>query len=150
VSERSFASIAREEVLAQTFERMASGESLAAIYRTPGFPTLRAFWKWLHNDPELQARYNAALTARSLHDAEELRALADEKPPMVETQFGAHMDAAFVAWKKLQVDTRKWELSKRHPKIYGDKLTHSNDPDNPIPPLVVIGPKSDDAAESTG
>ena len=42
--------------------------------------------------------------------------------------------------KRVRVDTRKWLLSKLAPKKYGDRTILSNDPDNPIPPLVVIGP----------
>jgi len=32
------------------------------------------------------------------------------------------IDAAWVNWKRLQLDTRKWALSKRVPKKYGDKV----------------------------
>jgi hypothetical protein len=34
--------------------------------------------------------------------------------------------------RRLQVDTRKWMLSKALPKIYGDKIIHSGDDENPV------------------
>ncbi len=40
---------------------------------------------------------------------------------------------------KLRVETRKWHLAKLLPKVYGEKMLVGSDPDNPIPPLVVIG-----------
>jgi hypothetical protein len=34
--------------------------------------------------------------------------------------------------RRLQVDTRKWLLSKALPKVYGDKIIHSGDDEDPI------------------
>lgn len=33
---------------------------------------------------------------------------------------------------RLRVDTRKWMLSKVLPKVYGDKMMHQGDPENPL------------------
>jgi hypothetical protein len=41
-------------------------------------------------------------------------------------------DWAAVQKHKLQVDTRKWLLSKLAPKKYGDKIEVSGDPANPL------------------
>lgn len=40
---------------------------------------------------------------------------------------------------RIEIDARKWFASKFLPKRYGDKLQHSNDPDNPMPaPNVTV------------
>ena len=41
-------------------------------------------------------------------------------------------DWAAVQKHKLQVDTRKWLLSKLAPKKFGDKLELTGDPDRPL------------------
>ncbi len=73
--------------------------------------------------------------------------LADQEPPKVATQFGEHIDQGYVAWKKQQIETRKWHLEKLRPKRYGARMLVGSDPDNPIPPLVVIGAKRGDGGD---
>ena len=48
------------------------------------------------------------------------------------------IDTGAVNLAKLQIDSRKWLLSKLRPEQYGDKLQHKNDPDNPINGTVVV------------
>ena len=40
--------------------------------------------------------------------------------------------------RKLQIDTRKWMLSKMLPKIYGDKLELTGDKENPLQTVTRI------------
>jgi hypothetical protein len=56
-------------------------------------------------------------------------AIADE--PVGNTDSGA-TDSGAVAKQRLQVDTRKWMLSKLAPRKYGDRLELAGDPKNPI------------------
>ena len=51
--------------------------------------------------------------------------------PVGSTDSGA-TDSGAVADKKVQIDTRKWLLSKLAPKKYGDKLELSGDKENPL------------------
>jgi hypothetical protein len=51
--------------------------------------------------------------------ADEILELADAPVPVLEN--GA-TDNALVRQRQLQVDTRKWFLSKLAPKVYGDRL----------------------------
>jgi hypothetical protein len=60
---------------------------------------------------------------------------------------GAGNEPGEVASARLRVDTRKWLLSKCLPKIYGDKVTHQGDQENPIQTagrieIVVVDPNS--------
>jgi hypothetical protein len=60
---------------------------------------------------------------------DELLEIADSEVP--ETGDGKK-DWQAIQKHKLQVDTRKWLLSKLAPKKYGDKLEVSGDPANPL------------------
>jgi hypothetical protein len=61
---------------------------------------------------------------------DETMRLADE-PPSTNPITGA-IDSASVAKQRLQVDTRKWLLSKLAPKKYGDRLEVAGDPTAPL------------------
>ena len=53
---------------------------------------------------------------------------------------------------RLQIDARKWALSKMFPKKFGDKTIHSGDADNPIQTtfsILNIDPLSDESNDST-
>lgn len=62
-------------------------------------------------------QYARVIELRTDADFEGLIDLVDESPQ--ETQYG--VDSAWVNWQRMRVDTRKWILSKRCPKKYGDK-----------------------------
>ncbi len=72
----------------------------------------------LRND-DLRERYEVALVARHYALADETLEIADE--PVGSLESGA-TDSGAVQKQRLQVDTRKWLLSKMVPKKYGDKL----------------------------
>ena len=52
--------------------------------------------------------------------ASEVLELADA-PPLTHPETGA-IDGAAVQWRRLQVESRKWLLSKIAPKRYGDRV----------------------------
>lgn len=84
--------------------------------------------KYAREDDSFGKQYARAMELRTDGDFEQLDALQAEQPQLGEKG----VDSAWVAWRKLQVDTLKWSLSKRVPKKYGDKLEHSGDPDRPL------------------
>lgn len=92
-------------------------------------PTRKSFFLWVAQDEELRARYESALFARSYVMVDELLEIADSEVP--ETGDGKK-DWQAIQKHKLQVDTRKWLLSKLAPKKYGEKLEVSGDPSNPL------------------
>lgn len=137
---------AREEVdvLTAIFHRVTEGQPASKACDAEGF-NLRTFWRRLAADKAVFDAYESALRARAHVFAEEITELSDERPPMVgDTNHQAgdaaspdgntRMDSAFVAWKKLQVDSRKWVISKLLPKKYADKLdlTHAGADGGPI------------------
>lgn len=87
------------------------------------------FNDWLNKDAALAGYYARAREDAIEHIADEAMRIADE--PIPTTQSGS-LDSAAVAKQKLQIDTRKWLLSKMAPKRYGDKLELSGDPASPL------------------
>lgn len=76
-----------------------------------------------NKDASFAEQYARAVQLRADHDFEALIDLADEKPAA--TLHG--IDSAWVNWQRLRIDTRKWALSKRNPKKYGDKTELTGD-----------------------
>lgn len=98
------------------------------------------FFRMLALDEQLAQRY---VRARAMS----LDAMAEEALRIADTVFDGEDDAVAVQKARLQVDTRKWFLSKLNPKKYGDKTIIGSDPDNPLPSMVIIAPKEDGSAK---
>lgn len=109
-----------EEVFADMLERIACGDSVRAICDEHGFPSRKTFYGWVLRNEDLRLRYETALVARHYALADETLEIADE--PVGSLESGA-TDSGAVQKQRLQVDTRKWILSKLVPKKYGDKIT---------------------------
>lgn len=77
------------------------------------------FLRAVDADPELSKQYARARQALVDKMADEILELADAPVPVLDN--GA-TDNALVRQRQLQVDTRKWFLSKLAPKVYGDRL----------------------------
>jgi len=84
---------------------------------------------WLNDDADLAADY--ARAREELHEfiAAEIVAIADAPVPSNEK---GGLDPGAIQKQRLQVDTRKWLLSKLAPKKYGDKIEVSGDANNPL------------------
>jgi len=87
------------------------------------------FYEWVNSDALLAERYAQARNSLIEHIASEAMAIADEPAALLPT--GA-IDSAAVQKQRLQIDTRKWLLSKLAPKKYGDKIEVSGDAENPL------------------
>ena len=87
------------------------------------------FIGWVGEDAELANNY-----ARAREDL--IERIANEVIELSDVDVGLQPDGkkdwAAVQKHKLQVDTRKWLLSKLAPKKYGEKLEVSGDPANPL------------------
>jgi hypothetical protein len=87
------------------------------------------FNDWLNDDAKLAADYARAREELIERMAQEVLDLSDSDVGMLPD---GKKDWAAVQKHKLQVDTRKWLLSKLAPKKYGDKIEVSGDPANPL------------------
>jgi len=130
----------RAQVSAKVLAGMRSGMSAFKACQVAGV-NQSTFNLWLNQDAELAAEY-----ARAREDliellANETMAIADQAFEEIEEQVVGKDGKPVVVKKKvpvdvqrarLQVDTRKWLLSKLAPKKFGDKLELTGDPDRPL------------------
>ena len=134
-------------VTAHICAELQKGRSLENICTTDeGMPTVAGFLKWVNTEPEVSKDYARAREIGYLMVADEIVALSDKTHEWVTVQEldpdgNPVFDEAgepvlkkvlmplnndVIAHKRVQIDTRKWMLSKMLPKIYGDKLTQEH------------------------
>ncbi len=118
----------QQEVSDKVIELMRGGLSCFNSCEAAGVPN-STFMLWVDQTPELTERY-----ARARHDlieklAAEAIAIADQPPPLTPD---GKVDNGAVQAMRLQVDTRKWLLSKLAPKRYGERVTLAGDEEAPV------------------
>ena len=108
-----------EETGGAICERLSEGESLRSICRDDGMPHVVTVLRWLGDDryTAFRIQYEEARAAGIEHKADEILEIADA--PV------SSGDSAAVAKQRLQIDARKWVLSKLAPKKYGDSAVLS-------------------------
>lgn len=92
-------------------EQIAHGKSLRAVCAEDDMPSTSTVCKWLNESQEFSEQYARARDRQADHYFEEIIEIADT----------VESDSAAVAKARLQVDARKWTLSKLAPKKYGEK-----------------------------
>src|SRR3954471_7786460 len=121
-------------------ERVGRGESVVGICASKDMPHEVTVYRWLA-DPEKQdfcRMYTRAREVAAERFADEMVGIADS------VRNGATSEDVQAA--RLAIDTRKWIASKHSPRKYGDKITHSGDPENPVKVItqisyVIVDPK---------
>jgi hypothetical protein len=108
----------RAEIAEKVIKAMDSGMSCFKACQQAGVP-MPTFMLWVGQDAELADRYAQARENFVERIAQEVMELSDVD--VGETPDG-RKDWAAVQKHKLQVDTRKWLLSKLAPKKYGDMI----------------------------
>lgn len=83
-----------------------------------------AFEKWLDSSELNQMQYARAREKRADLIFEEMKEIADkqDKDVYIDHEGNERIDHNVIHRNKLQIDTRKWMLSKMQPKKYGDKI----------------------------
>jgi hypothetical protein len=114
------------EIAKEICERLAQGESLRAICEDIHMPSAGSVIGWVNNDTEgFAEQYARARIIGYQLLADELLHLADTPQRGSTTtskEWGDEIKTGdMIEHRKLQVDTRKWMLSKMLPKVYGDK-----------------------------
>ena len=138
-----------QEVADEICDRIAKGEPLKQICRDDHMPDERTVRRWYVDDiggfAPLYARARDLLLE---HWADEIVNISDTTALGVETTTKGDGDVEtregdMLGHRKLQIDTRKWLLSKLRPDKYGEKLELSGDPKKPLVPVinVTIAPK---------
>jgi hypothetical protein len=118
----------KDEIISSVLSGMRNGLSAFKACQSAGVPH-STFMEWLKNDAELADNYARAREDLIERIACEVLELSDAD---VGEQPDGKKDWAAVQKHKLQVDSRKWLLSKLAPKKYGDKLELSGDEKSPL------------------
>lgn len=130
----------RKKIADLVFAGMRSGMSAFKACQAAGV-NQSTFNLWLNQDAELAAEYararedliellaneTMAIADQAFEEIEEQAVGKDGKPVVLKKKVPVDVQRA-----KLQVDTRKWLLSKLAPKKFGDKLELTGDPDRPL------------------
>lgn len=101
----------RRKTVESICERLAGGESLAAICRDAGMPTTRTFLRWADQDEMIADEYGRALAARAewfTAEHDRIRVTA--------------VDRESAAAARVQLTALEWQMSKMAPKRYGDRI----------------------------
>jgi hypothetical protein len=118
----------KAELICLVLSGMRNGLSAFKACEAAGL-SQSTFNLWVNEDAELAAEYARAREDLIERIANEVIELSDADVGM---QPDGKKDWAAVQKHKLQVDTRKWLLSKLAPKKYGEKIEVSGDPANPL------------------
>ena len=137
----------REVVSAQICEELKLGRSLESICKAEGMPSVATFLEWVNADPSGVGKHYAhareigyALLADEIvqlsdktHEWVTVQKLDPNGDPMFDEkgepllkQMLMPLNSDVIAHKRVQIDTRKWMLSKMLPKVYGDKITQEH------------------------
>jgi hypothetical protein len=112
--------------------RIECGESLRAILKDSDMPSTSTFYIWLDSDKKKSKQYARATSIRADILFDEIINIADttEEGVVIETDDHGRTKEKkgdMLGHRKLQIDARKWILSKLNPKKYGDKIDHTSD-----------------------
>lgn len=107
-----------EEIITEFLYRIAKGRSVASVCQDDDMPHRATIYEWLAQNGDFSDKYARASEQRADHYFDEMLDIADKALPEE------------VQKAKLQIDTRKWVLSRMNPKKYGDK--HKDDGDNAV------------------
>jgi len=136
-----------EAVSTHVCSELKAGRSLESICKDPGMPTVGSFLEWVKKDPNgIGKEYAHAREIGYALLADEIIQLSDKTHEWVMVQETDQdgepvfdqagnpllkkvlmpLSADVIAHKRVQIDTRKWMLSKMLPKIYGDKVVQEH------------------------
>lgn len=85
-------------------------------------PVASTIYLWRLNVPAFSDMYLKAKRLQGEIYAESTLEIAAQKPTYIDEKGIEKVDAAHVAWQKLNVNTRQWHAARLAPKVYGDKL----------------------------
>ena len=118
------------EAIAEILTRIAQGESVNKITQDEDLPSYRTFFRALLDDEDLRKRYTFVTEVREQRLFDQIIEIADSA--------GTAEDAQIA---KVQIDARKWALSKMNPKKYAENnkpaVNVSTEITNNLPILTV-------------
>jgi len=126
----------KDECFDWIISEIESGKSLISALNTNGMPSTSTFYIWLEQKDELgkkttesiekSKRYACACETRELLILDEIISIADsQENDVIITDNGEITNHNAINRNRLQIDARKWTLSKLNPKKYSDKIDHT-------------------------
>ncbi|MCK5605287.1 terminase small subunit protein [Candidatus Pacearchaeota archaeon] len=108
-------------------KEISKGRSLRSVLRDKGMPEAHTFYAWIDDNKERLQQYACACEDRAESIFEDILSIADNPLEGVVIETDDHgrtkeKKGDMLGHRRLQVDSRKWILSKMQPKKYGDKL----------------------------
>src|SRR5260221_2586340 len=124
-----------QELANKICAQLAEGISLRTVCLGEDMPTKTTVFNWLGTNKSFVDQYARAKEESADAMAEEILDLSDGAIDVIKN--GAEKKSGALAQSvRLQVDTRKWIMSKMKPKKYGDKIDMTtNGKDLPTPIL---------------
>src|SRR5438270_13579414 len=117
------------EAIAEILTRIAHGESVNKITQDDHLPSYRTFFRALLEDEDLRKGYSFVTQVREQRLFDQIIEIADSA--------GTAEDAQIA---KVQIDARRWTLSKMNPKKYAESkpnITVSTELNNNFPILTI-------------
>jgi hypothetical protein len=106
--------IYKKELVEKILNRIASGESVRSIASTSDMPNASTIHAWVLENDEFSKKYAVAKQIGAEIDAEKIEEIARNE----------NID---VNRAKLIIDTMKWNLAKKLPGRFGDKMDVTSD-----------------------
>jgi hypothetical protein len=141
----AYTKIQIEDIFKEIIERVEIGEPIRTVLKDDDMPSSRTFYKWLDEDEEKVKQYARACEVRADVIFEEILTIADKQGEDIIIVDGKEVtNHNVVSRNRLQVDARKWVLSKMQPKKYGDKIDHTTDGEKIQTNVINLGEGSKD------
>lgn len=112
--------------------RLADGETLTEICRTPGMPRRQTVHQWRMRMPAFEAEYAQARAIGMESMADEVLTISDDDTG--DEQADGSPNPTAVNRARLMVDTRKFLMGKLAPRVYGDRqvIEHQGNIDHTV------------------
>ena len=138
----AYSEIEKTKITDDVCDKIANGKSMRDSLKEINI-SWTTFSRWIEEDEEKRLQYARAMSFRADYLFQEIIDISDTPQEGVtikktlrgtETEYGD-----MINHRRLQIDTRKWALSKMNPKKYGDKLDVTTDGDKINVPIIKIG-----------
>lgn len=117
----------RNQKLLKIFDIISNGQSLRKALEQVKMSSA-TFFEWIDKDSDKAKQYARACEDRADMIFEEILEIADKQDSdVIEIDGNIVTNHNVINRSRLQVDARKWALSKMNPKKYGDKLDITSD-----------------------
>ena len=118
------------ELMTEICDRIVDGETIRRIAQVEHMPAASTIYLELGRNPAFSEQYARAREAHLIRMEDELVEIADDasndwmerRDKDTGEVVGWQLNGEHIQRSKVRIDTRKWLMSKRAPKRYGDRV----------------------------